>query len=178
MTHTCIHWHNMTYTCMLHQVHDSTSTLELFINLDHDGSLSFTYTAHGEEKYELCHMYVYLNHVTCMCVSHVTYMCIWVMSHVLVYEIYMCGCDHDGSVWFTHMAHGEEIYESCHIYVYMSHVTCLGIWDIYVCMRPRRVGIVYLHGTWWGDIWVMSHIRVYESCHMYVWVSSHIYVHE
>ena len=32
--------------------HDTESILDLFVNLDHDGSVSFTYTAHGEEFFD------------------------------------------------------------------------------------------------------------------------------
>lgn len=34
------------------QADDTTSTLDLHIKLDRDGSLSFTYTAHGEEFFD------------------------------------------------------------------------------------------------------------------------------
>ena len=47
----CMHlWHDD--TCANCQVDDTISTLDLFINLARNGSLSFTYTAHGEEYFD------------------------------------------------------------------------------------------------------------------------------
>ena len=37
---------------------------------------------------------------------------------------------------------------------------------IYVTnMRARRVGVVYLHGAWWGDIYHLYHIYVFFHSH-------------
>jgi len=130
----------------------------------------------------------------CVLLSHVTHMDEWVMSH-----IWMNGSCHTYG-WMSHVMHTDEwvgiqcdihqcdvhqcdVYEIKYFNSFIN-VMCINV----ICITSSIPTHSFMNTTWYApfneydhctwtshvtciDEWVMSHVWMNESCHMYRWMS-------